>query len=237
MKILVIDDDAAMVDLLGDYLHQFHFEVISAKRPSEAFPLFKEHAPDLVLLDVMLPEISGFEVCRQLRALDASLPIIMLTARGEVTDRVVGLEIGADDYVAKPYEPRELVARMQSVLRRSGERKKTRASSRTFKFGPLEIDLTTQDITLAGELVALTGSEFTALRLFVENIGRPVDRDKLSTVLKGNEWDVHDRSIDILVSRLRQKLGDDSRKPRLLKTVRGSGYMLVATDEDYRAVK
>ena len=226
-KVLVIDDDERLNALLTEYLGRFDFEVRTATHPHEGLKSLKADLPDLVILDVMLPDMEGFEVCREIRK-DYTVPIIMLTARGEVTDRVVGLELGADDYIPKPFEPRELVARIQAVLRRG----KADDVSEIRKIGPLTIDLGKHAVTLRGEEVSLTTAEFDILALLIERAGRVLNRDQILEHVRGVEWDAYNRSIDVLVSRLRQKLHDDPKHPRFIKTIWGSGYMFIGTDGD-----
>jgi DNA-binding response OmpR family regulator len=218
--ILVIDDDKKLCKLLEDYLARFSYHVISAQTPSRGLEILKETAPALVLLDLMLPEMDGFEVCRRIRA-DSPVPIIMLTARGEVTDRVVGLELGADDYLPKPFEPRELAARIQAVLRRPRMQDPDREH---LKRGEIEVDKTSRETWLSGRALALTTQEFDLLVLLLENPGRVFTRDQLMQQLRGSDWAAFDRSVDVMVSRLRRKLGDDGKHPRMIKTVWGSGY-------------
>lgn len=221
--ILIIDDDTKLTNLLAGYLEKFDLAVEAAADPEEGLAtLQKSPLPDLVILDVMLPGMDGFEVCRRIRK-SWPVPIIMLTARGDVADRIVGLELGADDYLPKPFEPRELVARIQSVLRRSGEAKETRR----IIAGDLEIDLDGHTAALKGEKVDLTAMEFDLLSLFARNPGIVLDRDRIFESIKGLDDDSFDRSIDVLVSRLRAKLGDNPREPRLLKTIRGAGYKFI----------
>jgi DNA-binding response OmpR family regulator len=175
----------------------------------------------------MLPEMDGFEVCRTIRQ-TSNLPIIMLTARGEITDKVVGLELGADDYLAKPFEPRELVARIQSVLRRSRLLKDTRSLS----FNRLTIDPAKQIVLLDGRPVDLTTNEFRALALLARNAGKVLNRDQILQELRGIDCDAFNRSVDITVSRLRQKLQDNPKSPEFIKTVWGTGYVFIGTYAD-----
>ena len=221
--LLIIDDDAKLNQLLEDFLKDFGFDVITATHPAKGLKKLKQASPDLVILDIMLPEMDGFEVCRTIRQ-SSNVPIIMLTARGEVTDRVVGLELGADDYLAKPFEPRELVARIQSVLRRSRLLKDTRSLS----FNRLTIDPAKQVVLLDGRPVDLTTNEFRALTLLARNAGKVLNRDQILQELRGMDCDAFNRSVDITVSRLRQKLNDDSKSPEFIKTVWGSGYVFIA---------
>ncbi len=220
--ILIIDDDTKLTNLLAGYLEKFSLAVQSASAPEQGLNLLKKTLPDLVILDIMLPGMDGFEVCRRIRK-DYTVPIIMLTARGDVADRIVGLELGADDYLPKPFEPRELVARIQSVLRRSADARE----GRRIVIGDLEMDLDGHAATLRGEKVDLTSMEFGLLSLFARNPGVVLDRDRIFESIKGLDDDSFDRSIDVLVSRLRAKLGDNPREPRLLKTIRGAGYKFI----------
>ena len=221
--ILIIDDDEKLNELLSDFLKGFGFDVITATRPAEGLKKLKQAAPDLVVLDIMLPDMDGFDVCRTIRQ-TSNVPIIMLTARGEITDKVVGLELGADDYLAKPFEPRELVARIQSVLRRTRRLEDTRSLS----FNRLSIDPGTQMVLLDGIPVDLTTNEFRALVLLAANAGKVLNRDQILQELRGIDCDAFNRSVDITVSRLRQKLRDNPKSPEFIKTVWGSGYVFIA---------
>ncbi len=222
LRLLIIDDDERMNALLEEYLGRCGFAVRSVTHPTEGLRALKSEAPDAVILDVMLPEIDGFEVCRRIRE-SSRVPIIMLTARGDVMDRVVGLELGADDYLPKPFEPRELVARIHAVLRR-GNRV---AEDETLRAGSLEVNFTARSARLDGNDLALTSAEFELLGLLVRNRGRVLSRERIMDGTRGIDWDSYDRSIDVLVSRLRQKLGDDARHPLFVRTVRGSGYSFI----------
>lgn len=221
--ILIIDDDNRLNQLLKDFLKDFGFTVITATHPARGLRKLKHAAPDLVILDIMLPDMDGFEVCRAIRQA-SNIPIIMLTARGEVTDKVVGLELGADDYLAKPFEPRELVARIQSVLRRSQQL----ADNQTLTFERLTIDLDKRIALLDGNSLDLTTNEFTALALLARNAGKVLNRDQILQELRGMDCDAFNRSVDIAVSRLRQKLNDNPKSPEFIKTVWGSGYIFIA---------
>ncbi len=222
-KVLIIDDDRKLNSLLKEYLRGFGFSIRAAETPAQGLEELRRELPDIIILDVMLPDIDGFEVCRRIRN-DYSVPVIMLTARGEVTDRVVGLEMGADDYLPKPFEPRELVARMQSVLRRGAQK----VPEKTFRCDGLEVDFGRRRVLVEGTEAVLTAMEFALLSLLVRNRGMVLSRDLIFDRLKGLEDDTCDRSIDVLVSRLRHKLNDDPKKPRYLKTVRGTGYTFTA---------
>jgi DNA-binding response OmpR family regulator len=221
--ILVIDDDVKLIELLTKYLSQFDLMVISSTNPMEGVSLVQQKKPDLVILDVMMPEKNGFELCREIRRV-SPLPIIMLTARGEVTDRIIGLELGADDYVSKPFEPRELLARIQSIIRRSG----TAGHAPSVRFGPLEMDLNRRTATLDGQPLDLTTTEFDALSLFASQPGKVLSREEIMERLRGVDWQADNRSVDVLISRLRQKLKDDPKNPSFFKTIWGTGYLFVA---------
>jgi two-component system phosphate regulon response regulator OmpR len=221
-KVLVIDDDERLNALLTRYMDRFGFSVRSAIEPKAALRTLKIDPPDIVILDIMLPDMDGFAVCRKVRE-TSKVPIIMLTARGEVMDRIVGLELGADDYLAKPFEPRELVARMQAVLRR-GER---RDSPDRLRIGTLEVDWETRCARLGGRDIGLTTAEFELLGLLVRNSGKVLSRDRILDGTRGIDWESYDRSIDVLISRLRQKLGDNSKYPSFIRTVRGAGYVFI----------
>lgn len=221
-KILVIDDDEKLNDLLKNYLSDFGYKVLSATHPERGLQLISSQKPELVILDVMLPEMSGFEVCKCIRQ-DSDVPVIMLTARGELMDRVVGLELGADDYLPKPFEPRELVARIQTVLRRMVRTDTTQVQ----QYGALTIDFPRRKAFIEDRDVDLSTNEFTALSLLVRQIGRVMDRDQIMQELRGMDSDAFNRTVDITMSRLRQKLGDDPKKPTYIKTVWGSGYVFI----------
>jgi OmpR family response regulator RpaB len=221
-RILLIDDDTRLADLLGQYFAQFGFELESATRPGQGLALLEKNSYELVILDIMLPEMDGFEVCKTIRK-HSEIPIIMLTARGEVMDRIVGLELGADDYLPKPFEPRELVARIQGILKRVQHSNAGAAQPAVLSFENLRIDTGRRLVTLAGNEVALSAMEYQLLLLFASSPRKTFTRDELLNRLKGIEADVYTRSIDILVSRLRHKL-----KPLdLIKTIRGQGYVFI----------
>ena len=226
-KILIIDDDEKLNRLLTDYLSKMGFTVLTATLPSAGLEKLEEEAPDLVILDVMLPEMDGFEVCRTIRQ-SSSVPVVMLTARGEVMDRVVGLEIGADDYLPKPFEPRELVARIQAILRRI----QTKSKSGIKTIGALCIDFHKYEVRVDDKLVHLTLNEFECLVLLVKNKGKVLNRDQIIEELRGIEWDAFNRSVDITMSRLRQKLGDDPKNPRFIKTIWGTGYLFIGGENE-----
>ena len=223
MRALLVDDDSGLARLLVDYLSPHGVTLEHVENGDAALERVASTTFDVVLLDVMLPGMDGFEVCRQLRARHP-VPVLMLTARGEDADRIVGLEIGADDYVPKPFNPRELLARMRAVLRRS----RPTAVADRIAIGPLEIDVPAQRVALEGNEVALTSFEFRVLLALARHAGETVSREALAEAVKGGEYDpTVDRSLDVHVSHLRQKLKDDAREPRRIRTVRGVGYVLV----------
>jgi DNA-binding response OmpR family regulator len=223
--ILIIDDDAKLNQLLTDFLEDFGYKIVTVTRPEEGLRKLKQEAPDLIILDVMLPGIGGFEVCKKIRQ-SYTVPIIMLTARGEVTDKVVGLELGADDYLPKPFEPRELVARIQSVLRRTNGIDNAQVK----RLGRLEIDFSKRIVKLDGVIVDLTTNEFAALALLVKNSGKVLNRDQILDELRGMECDAFNRSVDITMSRLRHKLHDNPKNPSFIKTVWGTGYIFIGDE-------
>ena len=226
VRILLVDDEAALREPLADYLARQGFAVRQAASAAEARRALQEESPDLVLLDIMMPGEDGLSLCRHL--IEAhQLPTIFLTARGEATDRIVGLEIGADDYVVKPFEPRELVARIRSVLRRAARGTLEAAEEDVFTFegwtlDPLKRRLTDPD----GAAVAISSAEFRLLMAFLEHPRQVLDRDRLLEMVQGREAHLFDRAVDNQVSRLRRKIEVDSRNPQLIQTVWGGGYML-----------
>lgn len=220
--ILIIDDDVDLNTLLTEYLQGFGHTLRSATTAAAGRDELRRELPDLLILDVMLPDTNGLELCREFRA-EYDLPVIMLTARGETADKVMGLELGADDYVHKPFEPRELVARIQSVIRRSQER----SNHDTLVCDGLRLETETQRVQLDGNILELTTLEFQLLKDLMQSRGRVMSRNHLIERLRGFDADVYDRSVDMLVSRLREKLGDDPKQPRFIRTVRLSGYQFV----------
>jgi len=225
-RVLIIDDDARLNALLIEYLGRFGFSVKAVAHPREGLRELKAELPDLVILDIMLPEMDGLAVCRKIRE-TTRVPIIMLTARGDVADRIVGLEMGADDYLPKPFEPRELVARIQAVLRRGSTEDEEIA-----RIGPLEVNRTTRTARLAGQTLNLTTAEFELLGFLVRNRGRVMTRERIMDETKGIDWEAYDRSIDVLVSRLRQKLEDDPKQPTFIRTIRGVGYSFIGGNHE-----
>ena len=230
-QILVVDDDVEIKELLSEYLTQAGFSVLTAGEGKEMQRILSGNNPDLIVLDIMMPGDDGFTLCQKIRR-TSQVPIIMLTANSDEADRIVGLEIGADDYMAKPFSPRELLARIKALLRRSSYTKPTQDRYCTFAHWKLDT-LTRQLIHREdGTATELSGSEFNMLKLFVDNPNQVLDRDALSDATRGRESLPLERGIDIQLSRLRQKLGDNSKSPKLIKTIRGSGYVLI-TEVNY----
>lgn len=221
LKALLIDDDEKLGPLLTEYCERYGIEITHKMLPSSGLACLEQGSFDAVILDVMLPEMDGFEVCRKIRQ-NNEIPVIMLTARGEVTDRVVGLEIGADDYLPKPFDPRELVARLNTIVKR---KQPVVVDKQIMSFENLQIDKAKREVSVKGKLVSLTTMEYQLLLMLANNPGKDYSRDDILNALKGTETELFSRSVDILVSRLRTKL-----KPATpIKTVYGSGYAFVGT--------
>jgi DNA-binding response OmpR family regulator len=219
-RILLIEDDHRLAEMLSEYLGGAGFQVSVARDGRSGLQRLEAEACDALVLDLTLPDLDGLEVCRRLRAL-SDVPVLMLTARGDAMDRVVGLEMGADDYLAKPFEPRELLARLRAILRR---RERTGASQ-VLRFGRLEIDRDARRVRVDGAERALTGHQFALLVALAERAGRVLSRDRLMDLVRGEELEAFDRSIDVHVSRIRAVIEDDPKRPRRLLTVRGAGYV------------
>jgi len=231
--ILVVDDDAETRSLLQEYLQKQGYRVTPAADGKALRRALEIGRPDLVVLDVMLPGEDGLELCRDLRT-RSNLPVIMLTARGEETDRIVGLEMGADDYLGKPFNPRELLARIKSVLRRARSLPENLEPEavKSLRFAGWTLDAGTRNLTAPdGVVVPLSGTEFKLLRVFLAHPNRVLSRDQLIELMISRDAGPFDRAIDVQVSRLRQRLRDDARVPRIIKTVRGEGYVLAAQVE------
>ena len=234
-RVLIVDDDATVRETTGDYLSGSGYEIALAADGEQMRAVFAKAdpagLPDVVLLDLNLPGEDGLSLTRWLRA-HHDVAIIMVTGAGEVVDRVVGLEVGADDYLAKPFDPRELRARLKSVLRRSGARRDERAAvppATRVKVGRCLLDLATHQLSGAdGMEVPITGMEFDLLRVFIENANRVLSRDQLLTLTRNREWEPFDRSIDIRIARLRRKIEPDPARPSVIRTVRGAGYLFAA---------
>jgi DNA-binding response OmpR family regulator len=220
---LLIDDDARLGALLAEYLGKHEIDVATAGDGPRGLVALRKSRPDVVLLDLMLPGMDGLDVCRKIRATAewSGLPVIMLTAKGEDVDKVVGLEVGADDYLAKPFNPRELLARIRAVLRRASPA----ATPARLRVGRLELDFAAREVTVGGRRRVLTHHEFELLATLARATGRVLSREQILDALKG-ESEPFDRSIDVHVAKLRAKLEPDPKEPRYIKTVRGVGYML-----------
>ena len=221
IKALLIDDDAKLANLLGDYLTKFEIELNSTTEPTRALDLIAEHQPDLVILDVMMPKMDGFEVCSGIRK-KHKIPIIMLSARGESFDRIKGLDMGADDYIAKPFEPRELVARIHSLFRRVTDQGEEHYWQDVFAVNTIR-----REISMDGQILSLTNMEFELLELLLASPSTLFSRDDILKHLRGIEAKIFSRSIDILISRLRHKIEDNPKEPKFIKTIWGKGYMFL----------
>ena len=229
-RILVVDDDQRLRDLLVRYLAGQGFEVRAVPDAGGMDKQLARERYDLVVLDLMLPGEDGLAICRRLRAQASAPAIVMLTAKGDEVDRIVGLEMGADDYLPKPFNPRELVARINAVLRRrqpAGPPGAPAAQSEQHQFGPFTFDLATRSLTREGKDLPLTTGEFSVLKVLVQYPRQPLSRDKLMELARGREYEVFDRSIDVQISRLRKIVEDDPSKPRHIQTVWGFGYVFV----------
>ncbi len=224
--LLLIDDDLRLAAMVGDYLRAAGFEIDTAPSLAAGRERLAARAYDALVLDLMLPDGDGLDLCRELRAHPATrqLPLLMLTARGEPTDRIVGLELGADDYLGKPFEPRELLARIKALLRRA-QPADAAAPSEVLRFGRLEIDIGERSARIAGRPCELTGHQFDLLVVLAQSPGRVLSRDRIMDALKGHPMDAFDRSIDVHISRIRAAIEDDPKAPRRVLTVRGAGYV------------
>lgn len=228
-EVLIIDDDARLAAMLSDYLSGNGFSVGRAGTGLSGVEAVRRSKPDAVILDIMMPDIDGFEACRHIRGF-SDVPILMLTAKGDETDRIVGLELGADDYLPKPFNPRELLARLKAILRRRGGI--SADAARVLRFGRLDIDPGSRTVRIDGAERMLTSHQFELLLALAENAGRILSRDQLMDLVKGEELEAFDRSIDVHVSRIRAAIEDDPKKPRRLITVRGSGYVFARQQDD-----
>ncbi|MBU42465.1 MAG: DNA-binding response regulator [Spirochaetaceae bacterium] len=227
--VLLVEDDRKITDLLTEYLSGFEMHVISTASPGQAKNILKSERVDIAILDVMLPEQDGFSFLRELR-MYSDLPVLMLTARGDLTDRVVGLELGADDYMSKPFEPRELIARLRALLRRSQHKAPLVTDGvepEQFVSGPLTLDTRSRTASLNEAEITLTGMEFDILHHLLANQGMVLSRDRLTEMIHGQEFEPFNRTIDILISRIRNKLQDSPENPRFIRTVRGAGYLFI----------
>jgi DNA-binding response OmpR family regulator len=230
-QVLIVDDDTRLSAMLAEYLSGNGFAVHAVANAAAGLADLRRRPPDAVILDVMLPDIDGFETCRRIRAI-SDVPILMLTAKGEDTDRIVGLEIGADDYLPKPFNPRELLARLKAILRRRGAG--THGAQRMLRFGRLEIDPGSRSLAVDGRECALTSYQFDLLVALAENAGRVLSREQLMEMVRGAELEAFDRSIDVHISRIRAAIEDDPKHPRRIVTVRGLGYVFARVQDDER---
>ncbi|MEP0944676.1 MAG: response regulator transcription factor [Rhizobiaceae bacterium] len=225
-KILLVEDDNRLAGMVSDYLGENGFDVTHAENGVAGIDLQTERGFEAIILDLMLPDIDGLEVCRTIKAHD-SVPIIMLTAKGDPMDRIIGLEIGADDYLPKPFEPRELLARLRAVLRRGkiGAADNKSVPSSTLQFGRLEIDPASMSARLGDQMCDLTAHQFNLLHIMAKSAGRVLSRDGIMDQLKGEDLEAFDRSIDVHISRIRSQIEDDPKSPKRIITVRGAGYV------------
>jgi len=224
--LLMIEDDARLAHMVSEYLRQSGYQVDHAGDGQSGLSLLQTLAPQLVVLDLMLPDMDGLEVCRRIRGLPGALaatPILMLTAKGDPMDRIIGLEMGADDYLPKPFEPRELLARIRAVLRRHGEG--APVASNQLRFGTLDIDRDARLVSVAGQACELTSYQFDLLVALAERAGRVLTRDQIMEAVRGRELDAFDRSIDVHMGRIRAAIEMDAKNPKRILTVRGVGYV------------
>ncbi|MDY0329704.1 MAG: two-component system response regulator OmpR [Thiomonas sp.] len=229
-KLMVVDDDARIRDLLRRYLSQEGYEVFVAEDSKAMSRIMVKERFDLIVLDLMLPGEDGLSICKRLRASKDQTPIIMLTAKGEDVDRIIGLEVGADDYLPKPFNPRELLARISAVLRRQPSPELPGAPSRedeTVVFGPFSLDLARRELSKNGEPIGLTTGEFAMLKALVRHPRQPLSRDRLAELARGRDYEAFDRSLDVAISRLRKIVETDAAHPRYIQTVWGVGYVFV----------
>jgi DNA-binding response OmpR family regulator len=225
-RILLVEDDARLAKMVSDYLAEAGFRVTHAATGADAEHRLRRETFDALVLDLMLPDTDGLDLCRRVRA-GSAIPVLMLTARGDPLDRVVGLELGADDYLPKPFEPRELLARLRAILRRGP----AAAAADVLRFGRLEIDRAAREVRVDGEMRPVTGFQFTLLVAMAERAGRVLSREALMDLTRGEALEEHDRSIDVHVSRLRAAIEADPKKPRRILTLRGAGYVF-AKEQD-----
>lgn len=225
-RILLIEDDPRLAEMVKNYLGEAGFAVTVSPRGQDGIALEARETFDALVLDLMLPDIDGLEVCRRIR-MRSQTPILMLTARGDAMDRIVGLEIGADDYLPKPFEPREMLARLRAILRRRGRGE----HSEVLRFGRLEIDVGARIARLDGEARELTSYQFSLLLTLAQHSGRVMSRDAIMEAMKNEKFDAFDRSIDVHISRIRAAIEDDPKKPRRIITVRGNGYVFAKAQD------
>ena len=224
-QLLMIEDDSRLATMVGEYLRQSGYGFTHAIDGESGLAALQANGADLVILDLMLPGIDGLEVCRRIKALGPATAVLMLTAKGDPMDRIVGLEIGADDYLPKPFEPRELLARIRAVLRRGSDASSSSAVQKTLRFGSLEIDRDARMVTIAGKPCELTSYQFDLLVALAERAGRVLTRDQIMEAVRGRELEAFDRSIDVHMGRIRQAIELDAKEPKRILTVRGVGYV------------
>ena len=232
MEVLVVEDDIRLAEMLTTYLGEHGFAVTHCTSAERGRALAEQPRFAAVLLDVMLPDGDGFDLCREIRA-NSAIPVLMITARGDETDRIVGLELGADDYLPKPFNPRELLARLRAVLRRARQASEQRGE--VLRFGDLEIDRGARVARRGGRPCDLSAHQFELLRVLAEHAGRALSREQLSEAVRGERYGPFDRSIDVHVSRIRAAVEDDPKRPRRVQTVRGVGYLFARLASDERA--
>ena len=225
-RILLIEDDLRLAEMVKNYLTEAGYSVTAAHTGGAGIALQAREAFDALVLDLMLPDMDGLDVCRKIRT-EAQTPILMLTARGDAMDRVIGLEMGADDYLPKPFEPRELLARLRAILRRG----RSETKSEVMRFGRIEIDVGARQVRLDGEERPLTGYQFELLLVLAQHAGRVMSRDALMDLVKHERLEAFDRSIDVHISRIRAAIADDPKSPRRVITVRGAGYVFAKAQE------
>jgi len=228
-RILMIEDDETLSGMVDEYLGARGIEVTTRPEAESGLKLLRQNGFDALILDVMLPDLDGFEVCRRVRS-DSDIPILMLTARGEDTDRIVGLELGADDYLPKPFNPRELLARLRAILRRRGAPSK--GAQPRLRFGRLDIDRDARVVRVEGQARTLTSHQFELLCILAENTGRVMSREALMNRLRGHGLEAFDRSIDVHISRIRAAIEEDPKHPRRVITIRGAGYVFAQRQDD-----
>jgi two-component system phosphate regulon response regulator OmpR len=228
-RVIVIDDDTELLGMLRRYLGEHGFQVLALANSERLDRILQREPYDALVLDIMMPGEDGLSVCRRLRAQDHTIPILMLTARGDPVDRIVGLEMGADDYLAKPFDPRELIARLNAMLRRQKMQHKaaTWSNDDIILFGPFSLNISRMQLLRDERVITLSSMEFQVLRVFASNPHRPMSRDNLLDKVKGREHESLERSLDVQVLRLRRKIEDDPASPKYIRTIWGVGYMFV----------
>ena len=224
-QLLMIEDDSRLATMVGEYLRQSGYGFAHAANAASGLDTLQSTPPDLVILDLMLPDMDGLEVCRRIKASNPATAVLMLTAKGDPMDRIVGLEIGADDYLPKPFEPRELLARIRAVLRRGVDAAASLGAHKTMRFGSLEIDRDARSVIIGGKPSELTSYQFDLLVALAERPGRVLTRDQIMEAVRGRELEAFDRSIDVHMGRIRNAIEDDAKDPKRILTVRGVGYV------------